>query len=105
MDKLKMGKIDQLFQDAVDFEANKLLTCSENDITNTDDFGSIEIIIQDKKIDIGWWKYKIDEHHYHIVFKTFRKTFFYFHRPYLSGIKLYNGIIENLSNYELGNYD
>ena len=98
-------KLDQIYQSAVDFEASKYFAYSIDDIKNRNDYGSIEVKNNGIEISIGWWKWKINENSYHIVFKSSRKLFLGFHKCYLSGIKIVNDTIENLSNDELGDYD
>jgi hypothetical protein len=102
---IKINRLDQIFQDAVDFEVGKLYNSSINEVLNLADYGSIDSMTQRVKINIGWWKYKFDENLYHVLFKCSRKLFLGFYRNYLSGIKIDNGNIEYLSAEELGSYD
>ena len=102
---MKKKQLDQIYQSAVDFEASKLFTFSIDDIKNRNDYGSVEVKNDGIEINIGWWKMKINENCYHIVFKSSRKLFLGFHKCYLSGIKIVNSTIENLSDDELGDYD
>ena len=98
-------KLNQIYQNAVDFEASKLFSCSVDDIKNRNYYGSIKVKSNEIEINIGWWKWKINENCYHIIFKSSRKLFLGFHKYYLSGIKIVNDKIENLSDVELGEYD
>ena len=103
--KIIKKDLDKIFQNAVDFEANKLYKSSIENIINRNDYGSIETIEQGIKISIGWWKHKFNENLYHIVFKSGRKLFLCFYRSYLNGVKVVNGNIEYLSDIELCDYD
>ena len=65
MDK---SNFDQIFQSAVDEETKKLFSYSIGELLDKNAYGSMEIMYQGIKINIGWWKWKLDESRYHIVF-------------------------------------
>ena len=101
----KMKALDKLYQETLNSKVEMLLKKPAQVLKNLDDYGQETVIIENRKIEIGWWKYKINNHTTHIIYKTFRKTFIFLQKPYLQGIKIVNTEIEYLNNKELGNYD
>jgi hypothetical protein len=100
-----MKIIDQSYQTTVDKEAEKVLAASINDFIATNDYGTIEASINENKINIAYWHHKLSNDIHHIVFQADRKVFLFFHKKYLSGVKLDNGKISKLTDTELGDYD
>ncbi len=96
---------DQLYQNAVDREAEKLLTVSKEFLLNISDCGSFRSTIEDKEIHIAFWHWKFDNGSHHIVFIAQRNVFLFLYRKYLAGVKLENDEIQALSPSELGCYD
>ena len=104
-----MSKInfDQIFQNTVDEETKLLFSCSIDELLDKNDYGSMETINKGIKISIGWWKWQYGESRYHIIFLAQRKLYRGFYRKYLNGIKfdIKSGIVEYLSEEEIGDYD
>ena len=100
-----MKTIDKLYQETLKGQVELLLNMSAQELKDLDDYGQEIVTVDNRKIEIGWWKYKLNEQTTHIVYKTFRKTFLFLQRPYLQGIKIVDDKIEHLSDKELGDYD
>ncbi len=100
-----MMPIDTLYQNAVDREANRVLSLSVQDFLKIDDYGSIETSIDDKNISIAFWHHKLNNNQHHIVFQVDRRAILFLNKMYLSGVKLENGTITKLNNKEIGDYD
>ena len=95
---------DRLYQEAVDKEADKILQLTVDEFLKIADYGSIEAIINGKKVSMGWWHLKLSENLHHVVFGT-NRTFLCFYHPYFSGVKLEDGKMLKMSDDELGAYD
>jgi len=104
---MEKSNVDKIFQSAVDEETKRLFSCSIGELLDRNDYGSIDTISQGIKINIGWWKWERNENCYHVVLKAQRKLFLNFYKQYLNGIKfdVESGVIEYLSNEEVGDYD
>jgi len=100
-----MKSIDELYQAVVDKEAEKILKLSREDFLKVRDYGTIETSLNDKKIVIGVWHWKLNDGLHHIIFQADRRTFLFLYKKYLSGIKLDNGFISKLSDKEISAYD
>ena len=100
-----MNSIDQIYQDILDSEVEKVSNYPANELKLFKDYDVILVKEKENIISVGWGKYKIDENTYHFVYKTSRKVFIFFHKPFLIGLKLTNNKIERMTPEELGNYD
>ncbi len=75
------------------------------EVKDLNDFGQESDRIDDKRIEVGWWKYRFNDQLTHIIYKTFRRSFIFLHKPYFQGIKIVDDKIEYLNDKELGDYD
>jgi len=100
-----MNTLDKLYQETLNGKVERLFNKTVQELKDLDDYGQETVIIDNRKIEIGWWKYKLNDQITHIVYKTFRKTLLFLQRPYLQGIKIIDDKIEYLSDKELGDYD
>ena len=100
-----MKSIDVSYQGAVDNEAEKAFELPIEQLIKTNDYGSIESIINGRKLSIGFWHYKLSDTLHHIIFQTDRRYFLIFHKKYLAGIKIDNGNILKLTDQEISDYD
>jgi hypothetical protein len=96
---------NKLYQETLNNKVQQLLKKTVQELKKLDDYGQESITFKNRKIEIGWWKYKLNDQTTHIVYKTFRKTFLFLQRPYLQGIKIIDDKIEYLNDKELGDYD
>ncbi len=99
-----MKPIDQLYQKTIDAKVEQLLKKSVQEIKNLKNYGH-EIVLNEKKIEIGWWKYELSDNLIHIVYKTSRRFLLFLHKPYLQGLKISDNKIEYLTDEELAEYD
>ncbi len=100
-----MKPIDILYQETLNSKVELLLNKSVQELNDLDDYGQETATIKNRKIKIGWWKYKLNDQTTHIIYKTFRKIFLFIEKPYLQGIKIVGNEIEYLNDKELGDYD
>lgn len=99
-------KIDHQYQLIIDKKVEELLSSPITEIEKIEDYGTINTMINNKDVSIGFWKYQISDNLIHIVFKTSRPTLFLgFYKSYIGGVKIVGSKISKLSNSELGDYD
>lgn len=88
-----MALIDDLYQNAVDAETEKVLKLSVDEFLNIDNYGAIDVTINGEKKSIGWWHYKFEENLHHLHFVVQRRVCFFLYKKCLSGVKLCDGKI------------
>jgi len=100
-----MNSLDIIYQNAIDKKAENIFSMNMQNIFDLKDYGQYSESIDNKKINIGWWKYQINKDVIHIVFKTSRRSFLFLHKVYLNGIKITKDEIKYLTKEEIGEYD
>ena len=75
--KTEMKSIDQLYQTAVDKEAERVLNLSVDSVLKVDDYGTVEATISGNKIIIGYWHHKLSDKLHRIIFQADRKVFLF----------------------------
>ncbi|WP_400192347.1 hypothetical protein [Hymenobacter sp. B81] len=102
-----MNALDAQYQHAIDELAHDLLAERAAELRNWPDYGNCTIQVNNRVQDVGWWHYSFQETgQHHIFFKTGRKLWFGFYRPYLSGVKIAaDNTVSLLSDEEVAEYD
>lgn len=101
-----MNNLDEVFQYAVDDLANQLLGLTTEELLSRPNFGSIELDIQNKKINVGFWSQQMRDKRHHIFFKASRRVFFFLHRTYISGVVFDANLpARKMNDEELGQHD
>ena len=100
-----MKAIDKLYQETLNGVVEPLFRKTVQELRDFDDYGHETVVIDNRKVEIGWWKYQLNDQTTHIVYKIFRKTFLFLQRPYVQGIKIIDDKIDFLNDKELGDYD
>ena len=101
-----MNSLDEVFQCAVDDLANQLLKLPAAELLSRPNFGSMEIDVQNRKIEVGFWSYEMSDNQHHIFFKASRRVFLFLHKTYISGVVCDANLrIRKMNLEELGQHD